>query len=54
VVDGASNGGCGNSLDQRGLPRDDDHCDHGAVERQDQDPDPIFVDGFDFGDTSAW
>ncbi len=41
-------------VDQRGEPRSDGACDVGAVERQAGDQDPVFVDGFESGNTSAW
>jgi hypothetical protein len=41
-------------IDQRGSPRNDADCDVGAVERQAGEQDPIFVDGFESGNTSAW
>ncbi len=41
-------------VDQRGEPRSDGACDVGAVERQSGDRDPIFVDGFESGNSSAW
>jgi len=42
------------TYDQRGELRSDGNCDVGAVERQSVEPDPIFTDGFESGDTSAW
>ena len=44
-----------NGADARGEPRVG-FCDVGAAERQPDDPDsgPLFVDGFEIGDTSAW
>ena len=32
----------------------DGDCDSGAVGRQPGDPEPIFLDGFESFDTSAW
>lgn len=41
--------------DQRGLPRSDGTCDVGAFEVQaGEDPTPVFVDGFESGDTGVW
>ena len=42
------------TYDQRGQLRNVGLCDAGAVERQGGDPDPIFLDSFESGDTSAW
>jgi predicted outer membrane repeat protein len=39
-------------VDQRGEPRS--VCDSGSVERQADDPVPIFVDGFESGSVEAW
>ena len=40
--------------DQRGFPRSADTCDVGAVERQPVEPEPMLMDDFESGDTSAW
>ncbi len=40
--------------DQRGRTRPVGECDAGSVERQPDDPEPTFVDGFESGDTSHW
>jgi len=40
--------------DQRYYVRLDDKPDIGAVERFSVDPEPIFLDGFEWGDTVAW
>jgi hypothetical protein len=40
--------------DQRGRLRPVGACDAGSVERQPDDPDPTFMDGFESGDTSYW
>ncbi len=41
-------------VDQRGETRLDGACDVGAVERQSGELDPIFFDGFESSDTTAW
>jgi len=53
-VVGASAGlGCGSS-DQRGEPTPVGDCDSGSVERQGDDPDPIFIGHFETGGLSGW
>jgi CSLREA domain-containing protein len=53
AVGAGSNGYC-LSYDQRGELRGDPLCDVGAVERQGDEQEPIFIDGFESGGTSAW
>lgn len=53
VLDDGLNAQC-LGVDQRGELRTDGACDVGAVERQAGELDPIFVDGFESGDTTSW
>lgn len=53
VLDNGLNAQC-LGIDQRGEQRTDGACDVGAVERQAGEQDPIFVDGFESGDTTNW
>jgi CSLREA domain-containing protein len=53
AIGSALNGQC-LAVDQRGEQRNDGACDVGAVERQAGEEDPIFVDGFESGNTSVW
>ena len=53
VIDNGNHAFCG-AIDQRSFDRSDGACDIGAVERQPEDVDPVFFDGFETGDTSRW
>jgi len=53
AIGGGSDWYCLNE-DQRGEIRGDGNCDIGAVERQPGEQDPVFIDGFESGDTGAW